>query len=267
MKPLSIIYKTALCAAAIALTACSNIDDDDRLIYVKPAQVNRAVLIEDFTGQRCVNCPKATDEIHTLQQQYGDSVVIAVGIHSGSFGKYASGRPTPLYTETGQEYFDHWGITAQPMGLVNRQNGPMVYQAWGALTRAALETKSDVAISLSNSYDSATRSLTINTTVKAGADINGKLQLWVIEDGIQSFQYQPDGSSNREYIHSHVFRAAVNGTWGEDLSVAEGYSKSTTHTLTLDESWNAQNVSIVAFVYNGSGVLNVTKASATGAAE
>ena len=51
------------------LTACSHIDEDDRLIYVKPAEVSRRVLLEDFTGQRCVNCPKANDEIKALQEQ------------------------------------------------------------------------------------------------------------------------------------------------------------------------------------------------------
>ena len=63
---------------AIMGTACSHIDEDERLIYVKPADVARAVLIEDFTGQRCINCPAATDVIHQLQEAYGDDKVIAV---------------------------------------------------------------------------------------------------------------------------------------------------------------------------------------------
>ena len=49
-----------MAVAALALfTACDNIPEDDRLIYIKPAAVSRAVLIEDFTGQACVNCPAA----------------------------------------------------------------------------------------------------------------------------------------------------------------------------------------------------------------
>lgn len=49
------------------LASCSNIAEDERYIYVKPAEVKRSVLIEDFTGQRCINCPNANDEIATLQ--------------------------------------------------------------------------------------------------------------------------------------------------------------------------------------------------------
>ena len=40
---------------ALAFMACSHIDEDERLIYVKPAAVQRSVLLEDFTGQRCIN--------------------------------------------------------------------------------------------------------------------------------------------------------------------------------------------------------------------
>ena len=33
----------------LLLMSCSHIDDDARLIYVKPAEAVRSVLIEDFT--------------------------------------------------------------------------------------------------------------------------------------------------------------------------------------------------------------------------
>ena len=58
---------TFLICIALLLVACSHIDEGDRLIYVKPADVKRRVLLEDFTGQRCINCPKANDEIKSLQ--------------------------------------------------------------------------------------------------------------------------------------------------------------------------------------------------------
>ena len=64
------------------LVACDNIPEDERLVYVKPAPVARTVLIEDFTGQRCVNCPNATEAIEALIEQYGDTGVIAVGQES-----------------------------------------------------------------------------------------------------------------------------------------------------------------------------------------
>lgn len=108
MKLKNNIYnKFAICAAALSLMACSNIDEDDRFIEVEPVEVAKRVLIEDFTGQRCVNCPNASEMIESLQEQYGAENVIAVGIHSGPFSKTVTNQPFPLWTETGDYYLIH----------------------------------------------------------------------------------------------------------------------------------------------------------------
>ena len=82
VKRISTLLYVAL--TAIIVASCSNIAEDDRLIYIEPVlNAGRNVLIEDFTGQRCTNCPKATDAIHEMQEAYGSSV-IPVAIHCGS---------------------------------------------------------------------------------------------------------------------------------------------------------------------------------------
>ena len=77
------IYFTIMILAGLVLSSCDNVPVDERLTYVEPPEVGRAVLIEDYTGQYCVNCPRATEEIERLVKEYGDSTVIAVAIHSG----------------------------------------------------------------------------------------------------------------------------------------------------------------------------------------
>ena len=71
----------------MAFIACDEVSNDKRLTYIEPPEAARAILIEDFTGQYCVNCPRATEEIERLIEQYGDTVIIAVAIHSGPFSK------------------------------------------------------------------------------------------------------------------------------------------------------------------------------------
>ena len=64
------------CLLIVLLTqSCSQINESERFIVVEPATVTRAVLIEEFTGQRCVNCPNAATEIARLQQSYGEDNV------------------------------------------------------------------------------------------------------------------------------------------------------------------------------------------------
>ena len=248
--------KTSILTAMLTLTmsACSHIDESDRLIYVKPADVKRRVLLEDFTGQRCVNCPKASDEIKALQEQYGEDHVIAVGIHSGPLGFYTKGDYLGLSTEVGDEYYDHWALEYQPVGLIDR-GAPLEYTAWNARIREELEKTAPVEIDIELHQND--NQLTVQAEVM-GIDgtTSGKLQLWLTEDGITAFQMMPDGTRNMEYIHRHVFRAAINGTWGESVSVAEGETFTTKDYLfNIPEGWNADRLSVVAFVYNDQGVL------------
>ena len=70
----------------------------------------------------------------------------------------------------------------------------------------------------------------------------------------------PDGTANTSYIHSHVFRTAVNGTWGEPFSIDEAARRDFSLTQTLDTQWDARHLAIVAFVYNDQGVQQAVKA-------
>ncbi len=244
--------------AALLMTACSHIDEDERLIYVKPAPVERSVLIEDFTGQRCVNCPDAADEIEKLVEQYGEDVIIAVGIHSGPLGFHTNSRFYGLSTDLGDAYFNFWNLEYQPVGLIDR-GAPAEYTAWGTLIRQELQKTAPVDIEL-NVVPLEGFQVEINTMIH-GVDgyTQGKLQVWIVEDNVTAFQMMPDGSMNNNYLHNHVFRAAVNGDWGEDVNVEEGYYVSKIHDFTLSDEWKAEDLSVIAFVYNDKGVLQVTK--------
>lgn len=264
MKLKNIFLGVATAAMAMAAASCSNIDEGDRLIYVKPAEVGRAVLIEDLTGQRCINCPTGTDIINGIIQTYGEDNVIAVGIHSGPLGFTGNSKRVGLMTNTGDEYYTYWANgtnLGQPSAIFNRKKGPSDnLNNWAAEVGLIISEKANLSIDITNAYDAKKREL----TTKVGAfgvngTVNGKLQVWIVEDGIKAMQMMPDGSANQEYIHNHVFRAAVNGTWGEEVTVKEGETTSKDYSYVLPETWNAENISVVAFVYNKSGVENVAK--------
>lgn len=264
MKIKNLFLGVATAAMAMAAASCSNIDEGDRLIYVKPAEVGRAILIEDFTGQRCINCPTGTEIINGIVDTYGEDNVIAVGIHSGPLGFAGNSKTVGLMTDTGNEYYTRWdkeNKMGQPWVIFNRKTSPdSHYNNWAAMVSTIISEKANLSVKIANAYDAATRTLT--TTV--GADgvngtVNGKLQVWIVEDGVKALQMMPDGKSNKEYIHNHVFRAAVNGTWGEDVTVKEGETTTKQYSYVLPEAWNADNIAIVAFVYNDGGVENVAK--------
>lgn len=271
----NIITHAMLAVTALAITACQNVDENERTIYVPPVTAKRAVLIEDFTGQSCINCPKANDMIHELQHGY-EQYVVAVAIHSGRFSKNPPRyqKPFPLWTAMGDEYYNHWGISTQPNGIINRNGGEQDIDSWHSKVQNALKTPAQLTINAKATYNSSNNDLDVETIINAmpQTSINGNLQLWVVQDNIVGVQYQPDGSINDSYVHNHVLRFAVNGTWGETISVAAGSANTITHSCNLTTEFaqlqqtNADapafvpaNMWVVAFVYNDSGVLNVVQ--------
>ena len=53
-----------------------------------------------------------------------------------------------------------------------------------------------------------------------------------------------------DYVHNHVYRASVNGTWGEDISLNSNIFQELTHSIAIKDNWNKENLAVVAFVYN-----------------
>lgn len=253
-----------MAVTALGFASCDNVDEADRYIYVKPAEAKRAVLIEDFTGQRCTNCPNATIEINKLQEQYGENI-IPVAIHSGPFAHVLtmSTARKSLCTETGDQFFLRWFTTTQSQPVVKVNRGEKVEQIemYASVVAGEIEKETPLTLSLENTYDESAGTLDIAVSAITARQVSGKLEVWITEDNIVDEQSMPDLSKNMEYVHNHVFRAAVTSDiFGDDITVAEGETKAVTYTLKLDDKWKPADLSVVAFVSNDTdGVLQATK--------
>ena len=243
------------------LMACGDyIAEEDRYIELPNAVMNRRVLIEDFTGQNCTNCPDAHQVIRDLQAQYGEQV-IAVAIHAGHFGVAEGSNPhfAGLMQPEGNTYADYWQVASYPAGIINRTSGVLKHTDWAAYSRTSLMGEPSMEITLNSSLSADNTSITIQTEIMPQADVDGKLQLWITESHITAPQLQA-GTLVPSYQHHHIYRASVNGLWGEEVSLTHDTPHKTTHSIALRDNWDISNLSIVAFVYNDpDGVLQVTE--------
>ena len=137
----------------------------------------------------------------------------------------------------------------------------------GTYVTNKLQQEPSLLLKASCAYDEASRNVDITVNAEGLADVNGNLQVWLVEDGITSFQLMPDGSSNPNYVHNHVFRATVNDRSGDPISLSLGEPVTRTFTYQLDAEWVAENMSVVAFVYNEAGVQQAAKAHVIAAAD
>lgn len=251
----------ALAAVGLGLLigACDkvNIDEVNQSASVKS---NQKVLIEDFTGHKCVNCPQAHELLHKLIETYSDTNIFAVAVHAGFF---ATVSPNPPYqydfrTPAGNEYVTTFEPNSFPIGMVNRKaiNNSVLLDkdAWGSVAADLFKNTSPMNIEVISDYTSGnTLSGKVNISFIAPMNTKAKLQIIVTEDNIIKPQLTPEGVKE-DYNHMHVLRGAVNGIWGQDLP-QDSYAANETASIdfsgyTMGEDWKAKDLRIIAYVYN-----------------
>lgn len=248
----------AMAVAVIVTASCSNIEEDERLIYIAPPTAHRHVLIEDFTGQNCANCPKATEALKEIQEAYQEENVIVAAIHSGRFGFAGSAKYPGFMNDLGKTYWNSWfnDSQGQPVAKINRGNATEDYGNWMTEVGKALESETSVGLETNREYDRYSRQLTIYTYTSAPAGTEAKYQLWLTEDSLTSIQRMPDGTIDYNYVHNNVLREAINGDWGESITYGEN-ELSLVHKFTIPEAYVDRNCKVIAFVYDETGVLQV----------
>lgn len=225
----------------------------------------RKVLLEEFTGHHCPNCPDASFLAKELQAYYGDRMII-VSVHAGWFARVSEPPFDSDYTTpTGDALDTHFGVSHNPIGMVNRTPyaGSVLLSpsAWGEAIEQTIGTSPVVLIDLSVDYDDSTRQISIEAEVEAVETLESPvyLSLYLKENGIVSAQRTNDDSYPsgiiEDYEHNHVLRLGINGTWGDQLSEApflQGDVIQKGYSVTLDQEWDPHQCTVVAFVYDAS---------------
>lgn len=256
------IYIFGSLMAAMSLVSCDNIAPEDRYIDVERNHSEKVVLLEEFTGQRCVNCPDAAEIVEQLHHAHPDNF-IAVGMHPSASGFTQPLGPVNLRCEAADVYFNAFGKPQEfPTAIIDRTqfNGSLLLnnkQLWASYVEQELAKETPVDIAMESAYNVETRELTINYGVEytSVVDYGVSFQLWIIENKIIAPQYiHGEPGINREYEHNHVLRDAINGFWGVELGndfvptdKTEGSA-----TYVVNEKWVPENCQVVGFVYRNS---------------
>jgi len=251
-----------LALSALIVTSCDIIEEP----YLVPAGSNgpgpaeniRKVLLEDFTGQKCPNCPEAAEIAHTLKTTYGEQLVLLT-IHAGYYATPDGDFTADFRTVEGTELNTFFEIYANPLGMVNRvkYGGNRVLQIgdWEAAVGIQTEMEALAAITITNSFSAGTRQLdcTFETEFLDTREGTYNICAFITESGIISPQ-QTEQDIDTNYVHNHVLRGSMNGTWGdvagEDGQAVAGTKLTNSYSYTLPEGWNADQCTVVAFVYN-----------------
>ncbi len=233
---------------------------------------DRVILIEDFTGHKCPNCPRATDIGKALTDAHPNNVFV-LGIHnSNNFSKPDPPLfPADFETVAGENLRLEFGVESFPNGVINRMPiGPnssfvVSIDLWEDRINQLLADNAflDLPLDLDvlSVYNTENRLLRVFPTIKANESITGEvfINFMVIENNIVA--PQEDSRQNPAYIedyeHDHVLRAAFNqneiGTSVfTDPAPNSTYSQDSlaTGSIIIDDTWVDDNLQLLTLAYN-----------------
>ena len=219
----------------------------------------RKVLLEDYTGHRCVNCAGAAQTSYELKELYNDQLIL-MAVHAGFYAQPMGLLYSADYrTEAGNQWNDFFGIQEYPSGMVNRKeyNGEQVLgeKKWGEAIASILSESAEAKIDIDNSFEDGKLNTEIKVKFINEMTGNYMLQVCITEDSIISAQANNDSLAGptpviENYVFMHMLRGAVNGVWGEDIfneTIVPGKEYSVTYQYNI--TGVAKNSHVVAFVY------------------
>lgn len=224
----------------------------------------KRVLLEDYTGHTCVNCPGAAVIAHDLKEQYGDQLVV-IAVHAGFFAKpNTSGNYTyDFRTTAGTAWDDQFGIgkIGNPNGMVNRRkiNNTFVIPpaGWSGAVDAMVAETPQLDIRIINEYTAAGNKLCTHVQTKflEAIDRNLKLIVAITEDSIVAPQRNNDpliGTTPEilDYVHMHVLRGTITSTWGTPVADDGTSAIVNSYKYLFNSVMKPKNCTVVAFVYD-----------------
>lgn len=250
--------------AFVFVYSCDVVDDpiknNGSVTPIDTTQVLRKIVIEDFTGHQCKNCPKAAKQIKDLEALYGERI-IGVGIHAGpsNFTGTSTDYPTDFRTPEGTAIYNFFGVYALPLGMVSRvgydQNHLLAYGAWPTECQNLTDSVAHIRLNQQVAYNATTRQVTVNVDAKVLKDYSDDLKFCVmlLESDIVSPQLMPDDTRDPNYVHNHVFRDMFTTALGDVLQMSPAIRDSTysqTVSGAVSTDWVAENCEVVSYIFN-----------------
>ncbi len=233
-----------------------------------PQSVLKNVLIEDISGVKCNNCPKAADIAHEIQGKNDEGRVVVMTLHSNRYGAFTapySDSKDTFNTVEATEIVSN--LIGEPSGLpagaidrklfdgktskVNQQ-----YETWEAQVNEQLVLEAKAAVEL-EIINQGNRKIIANikTTFVEDDATPVFLSVFIIENKIKSKQKLPDNTYDKDYVHYSILRKGVTNYAGTLLaqSVEAGRVFEKGIEIDIPEKYNIDNCAIVVLINKNQG--------------
>jgi|ERR1043165_5051769 hypothetical protein len=226
---------------------------------VQSAEVKN-VIIEEFTGVRCTNCPAGHTLLRSIQNA-NPGRVVAVSLHPrNTLGTPYAFSNQDLRNDKANSlwatYLPDQGF--EPEAAVDRKlfSGETALlldrSLWTGYASQQLAQTTPVNLKLESSYDSTTHQATVVVELHYTQNVTEENKLTVLftESDITTAQLN-NSTIDTFYTHKDVMRDYITDTQGDAITQTReaGRVVRKVYKKMLDAAWKPENVSVVAFVH------------------
>jgi hypothetical protein len=209
-----------------------------------PATFTKKVLLEDFTGTWCPQCPPA-----------GAAIVAAINGNSNIFGVgyHASGGDPMEIPETAY-WSNYYNVTGFPTVYVNGADTRWNYNSMAQVDTELAETAT-VGLAIEGTIIGGKLDLEVEVGFNTTPNEEVKLMIYLVEDNVTTSTPQSGSSQGSSYVHRDVLREVYTDQLGDVITspnTANGgvFTRTITGLDLPSNVDNTDNLKIIAFVRN-----------------
>lgn len=249
-------------------TECVDDDKVESTFYVYSESLPRQMnLVEEHTSTMCGYCPLGHQLMEKLQKSRDDVAVVAIhnsGMGSDPFVTDESDEIASVFMGSGipsatfnRFYSADDGSVSVGVGYDSSYHDAVISEIINPLLAQSNTIPTFASVNITPSYDESTRQLNITVSGEAVPDFktfvgdDAALTVYLLEDSVVARQlsYIPYSHYEKDYVHNHVLRDVVSeNVFGDAINWTDGTHYSNEYTVTLDDSWKADKMSVVAFI-------------------
>jgi len=226
--------------------------------YVSTDSQDKNVILEEFTGVNCPNCPQGHVVANQILEDHpGRAWVVGFHPFNSNYTTPGAGQPDFRRHHADSLYMTPYCGSSRfmPSAFINRRvyNNERIQSrtVWANYTNQFLAEASPVNVGLATSYDETTKQLDILVEIYYTDDMTDLNTLNVLFSESGMVAYQSGGSAN--YIHKHVFRETFTAQWGDPISQQTTQGTFIQNTFTFDnsaEEYDMAECEVLAYVVN-----------------
>lgn len=249
---------------------------EEKLVVIPQIEIietGKVVYVEDLTGVKCPNCPAASERLKSIQANYPDNMVV-VGIHGINNASPLSESKYDFRVQDAVDleiflrdflgkpsaYFNR--VKFEELTAENIWGNPFI-GSWEGYVEGELSKPQVMNVTITKTFDEATRELDIVVGILPFEDMTGEFKLTVLltESDIEDAQ-EDQTTIIEDYIHDHVLMDVITKYDGD--AFGSSFEKNVVQTRNykytipteldgLEGLLRPEHLEVVAFIANTEG--------------